>query len=144
MILLACVLATIAKQSGYSSVTGGGPRDFVDAVEKHLPRAPVVQPVKPPWAGTVSSVDVRALGIAVVELGGGRRKADDQIDHAVGFTDLAPVAAAVGAEAPLAIVHARTAADGERAAAAVRAAYQVGDDAVLAPPLFYDRIGESR
>src|SRR5205823_9472389 len=60
----------------------GGPRDFVDAVEKHLPRAPVVQPVKPPWAGTVSSVDVRALGIAVVELGGGRRKADDQIDHA--------------------------------------------------------------
>ena len=54
---------------------------------------------------------MRAVGLAVVELGGGRARAADAIDPAVGLTELAPVGAEVGPDAPLARVHARSADD---------------------------------
>jgi thymidine phosphorylase len=53
-----------------------------------LPRAPIIRPVTAQGEGTVSHIDTRALGIAVIELGGGRRVASDSIDHAVGLTGL--------------------------------------------------------
>ena len=46
-------------------------------------------PAAPERAGFVTAIDVRAVGIAVVELGGGRARASDAIDPAVGFTELA-------------------------------------------------------
>jgi thymidine phosphorylase len=67
----------------------GGPADFMERPESHLAAAPVVKPVAPERAGIVTAIDTRAIGIAVVELGGGRAKPEDTIDHAVGFTRLA-------------------------------------------------------
>jgi thymidine phosphorylase len=121
----------------------GGPRDFIERARDLLPVAPVIRPVAPDRTGFVTAIDARAVGIAVVELGGGRRTADDRIDPAVGFTDLAGIAAAVGPDAPLAMVHARDAAAADRAAASMRRAYTVGDAAPERPTLFYDRIGGS-
>jgi pyrimidine nucleoside phosphorylase-like protein len=57
----------------------------------------------------VTAVDVRAVGLAVIELAGGRARASDAIDPSVGFTDLAPIGVEVGPQAPLARVHARSA-----------------------------------
>ncbi len=37
-------------------------------------------------------MDTRALGMAVVSMGGGRRQASDTIDYSVGFTDMARLA----------------------------------------------------
>jgi thymidine phosphorylase len=88
----------------------------------------------------VTAIDTRAIGIAVVELGGGRRKSDDRIDPTVGFSALAPIGAAVGPDAPLAMVHARTAGGAERGAAALRSAFRVGDAASPAPALFHGRV----
>ena len=70
-------------------------------------------------------VDARALGLIVVELGGGRRHIDDAIDPAVGLAAVRGVGDAVGRERPLAIVHARTTADAEAAAARLREAVTV-------------------
>lgn len=42
--------------------------------------------------GFVSEMDTRALGMAVVAMGGGRRQASDTIDYSVGFTDMARLA----------------------------------------------------
>ncbi|RUY06266.1 thymidine phosphorylase, partial [Mesorhizobium sp. M2A.F.Ca.ET.040.01.1.1] len=66
------------------------------------------------------------IGLAVVTLGGGRSHPDDRIDHAVGLTRLLPVGAELRAGEALALVHARTDAEAETAAAAVRAAYTIG------------------
>jgi hypothetical protein len=38
-------------------------------------------------------IDMRALGLAVLEPGGGRRRAEDPIDHAMRFSELAPLGA---------------------------------------------------
>jgi thymidine phosphorylase len=118
----------------------GGPADFVERPMAHLPKAAIVKAVHAKEAGTVSAIDTRMLGLAVVALGGGRRRADDSIDHSVGLTELAGIGDETGANRPLCLVHARN--DDEAAAAAetVRRAYSLGG-----PPrerrLIYGRIG---
>ena len=75
---------------------------------------------------------MRAVGLAVVELGGGRARAADAIDPAVGLTELAPIGAEVGPDRPLARIHARNVAQAEAAAKRLRAAYRIGE-APLSP-----------
>ncbi len=119
----------------------GGPADFMEKPEKHLQTAPVLRPATPERAGTVTRIDTRAVGIAVVALGGGRMRAADAIDHSVGLTKLAGLGAAVGPDAPLAIVHARDEAAAARAEASLRMAYVLGDTAPSTAAVVYERIG---
>jgi thymidine phosphorylase len=104
----------------------GGPADLLERPDRHLARAAVVRPVLPARAGVVTAVDSRAIGVAVVELGGGRRRASDPVDPSVGFTDLAGLGAEVGEGRALGTVHAASEAAAERAGAALAAAYETG------------------
>jgi thymidine phosphorylase len=89
----------------------------------------------------VGRIDARAIGVAVIELGGGRRRSSDAIDHRVGFDRLTGLGAHAGADAPLGRVHAASMEDAERAAAALRAAYAVGEDAPEQPQPVLRRLG---
>jgi len=129
-----------AERFGQMTAALGGPADFMERPSHYLPAAPVVRDVAPQGEGAIAAIDTRAIGIAVVELGGGRMRASDSIDHAVGFTALAGLGAKVGKSAPLARVHARDAASAERAAAGLRAAYRLGDSAPASRTV-YERIG---
>ncbi len=84
----------------------GGPADFIENYDQHLPSAPVVKPVWADQEGMLTNVDGRKFGNAIIELGGGRRKVDDELDLSVGFVDVAPVGATIDANRPLAVVHA--------------------------------------
>jgi pyrimidine-nucleoside phosphorylase len=99
-----------------------------------LPRAPVVLPVEAPRDGTVTRLGAIAVGIAALHLGAGRRTKEDEIDHAVGVVCHAKRGASVGPGDVLAEVHARDEASGAEAVAAVRAAYELGDE----PPRAHD------
>jgi thymidine phosphorylase len=106
----------------------GGPADLLERPDDHLPGAPVTVEAHAERDGVVAGVDVRAVGLAVIDLGGGRRREDEAIDHAVGLTDVAHPGERVGPHGqPLAKVHARDEDSAARAAAAVSAAYRVGD-----------------
>jgi thymidine phosphorylase len=118
----------------------GGPADLIERPAAHLPRAPVIRPVPAPCAGRVQRIATRAIGLAVIALGGGRTRPQDPIDHAVGFTDLAEPGAEVGPGVPLAVVHARSEAEAEATVAAVQAAYAVGEGAVEDRPVILVRI----
>ena len=108
----------------------GGPADLVDRPERHLPSAPVTRSVDPPAGGVIAAINVRAVGIAIIGLGGGRARETEAVDHAVGFTEVAGVGERVGpGERPLAIVHARTPQEAEQAAAELRAAFTLGETA---------------
>lgn len=96
---------------------------------EYLPRAPVIRDVAPESPGVVQAIDARAVGVAVVELGGGRRRAEDEIDPAVGLEHLAGIGASVDGDWPLARIHARDEASADAAEARLRAAYRVGEDA---------------
>jgi thymidine phosphorylase len=120
----------------------GGPADLVDVPSRHLADAPVVRPIEPDGAGTVSAVDVRAVGVAIVALGGGRAREDDAVDHSVGLTEVAALGERVEPGGrPLAVVHARDEDSARRAADAVRAAYVVGDAPAEIPVPVLERLG---
>lgn len=51
-----------------------------------LPMAEIRTLVKAPKSGFIKSFDNKAIGLLLIELGGGRREKTDKIDHAVGFT----------------------------------------------------------
>jgi thymidine phosphorylase len=119
----------------------GGPRDLLDRPWKHLERAPVCVPVLSTRAGVVGRIDTRQVGLAVVVLGGGRTRPQDAIDHAVGLSELLPVGTRVAVGDAFGLVHARTAADADRAATMVRDAYRLGRREPVDTPVVAERIG---
>jgi thymidine phosphorylase len=87
----------------------GGPADLLERPDNHLPKAAVARSVHPSVDGTVTAIDTRALGLVVIELGGGRRRATDSIDYTVGLDAVAGIGEIVDSDRPIARVHARTA-----------------------------------
>ncbi len=130
-----------AVQFGRMMRTLGGPADLVERWQAHLPAAPVVRDVAPERPGVVAAIDTRALGMVVVDLGGGRRREDDRIDPRVGLDRLAQPGEEVGPERPLARVHAADEAAAEAAARAVRAAYRLAEAAPAPRPLVLGEVG---
>ncbi|MEP7452960.1 thymidine phosphorylase [Phyllobacterium sp. SB3] len=106
----------------------GGPTNFVEKADQYLPEAPVKLEVRAPQTGYVSTIDTRAIGIAVVALGGGRTRPQDTVDHAVGITALQPIGARMEKGEPIALVHARTKSDAVGAAIAIEKAYEFADN----------------
>lgn len=118
----------------------GGPADLLERPGAHLAAAPIIRPIHPARAGFVSAVDTRGVGLAVVELGGGRVRPEDRIDHAVGLTALAQAGAEAGPGRPLAMLHARDEASAARAERRIREAYAIADAAPAPSPAILERI----
>jgi thymidine phosphorylase len=117
----------------------GGPIDFVDRPGAHLPAAPIIRPVYPERAGIVHAIDTRTIGVAVVELGGGRRRASDKIHHAVGLTGLAGIAKPIAVKDPIGFVHAKTEDEFARASKMLREAYRTANEAAPSRLVVHDR-----
>ena len=118
----------------------GGPADFVARPGAHLRHAPVVRACTAEQTGVIVSIETRQIGIAVIDLGGGRRRASDPIDPAVGFTAVRGVGDAVAKGEPLAIVHAAGEGDAAAAIAALRGAIRIADTAPPRRPVVGARI----
>ena len=119
----------------------GGPADLLERPDAHLPVAPVTLAVEPRRVGFVTSHATRDLGLIVLALGGGRHREGHPIDHGVGLDEIAGIGEEVGPGGrPLAVVHARDATSAEDAAAAVREAIAVGDDAPATTPIVTEDI----
>jgi thymidine phosphorylase len=119
----------------------GGPVDFCERPDVYLQRAPVQLRVPAPRDGYLVACETRALGLAVVQLGGGRKRAADPIDHRVGFSALLPLGSPVSEGEPIAMVHARTEEDARRIAQDVARFYTIADAPVAAAPVILKRIG---
>jgi thymidine phosphorylase len=122
----------------------GGPANFLARAPALLPRAAVTVEARPERSGVVTEIDVRAVGVAVVELGGGRTRPGDAVDPSVGLTELAAIGDTVGPDRPLAIVHARDALSAETVVARLRAAYRLGDAAPRRAGPVVERIAPKR
>ena len=118
----------------------GGPADLMDRPGAHLASAPVVKPCMPSDTGRIAFIDTRAIGVALIELGGGRARAEDKIDHRVGFSDFRGLGAEVGPHQPICLVHAVDGASWSRAADAVRAAVRLTGDTVQVSSPIHQRI----
>ena len=117
------------------TATLGGPTDFVDNPGKYLPNAAIERAVHAD--GVLTSVDTRAIGSAIIELGGGRRKVGEELDHSVGLTGIAAIGTQLDANTPLAIVHAASEGDANRAEEQLRAACTVSTEAPPERPVIH-------
>jgi thymidine phosphorylase len=131
-----------AEVFGRMVAAQGGPADFVERYDSYLPKATLSKPVFAEHSGIITAMDTRELGMSVVGLGGGRRRATDSIDYSVGLTDMVRLGDNVDAQRPLAIVHASDEASWQQAAQAVRSAIVLGDKAPAENPVVYRRITE--
>lgn len=86
----------------------GGPADFIERHDDYLAHAPLAVDILAENEGWVAGYDTRRIGMAVVALGGGRTRPEDDIDHAVGLTDFLPVGTKVSSGDVLCRVHARS------------------------------------
>jgi thymidine phosphorylase len=129
-----------AERFGQMVAALGGPADFLQNWRTQLPAAAVVREVPAPRAGYVAAIDGRALGNAVVRLGGGRLVAGQKIDPAVGLSDLALLGEHRAEGEPLACVHAASEEAAARAAEAVATAYGLAETPPALPPLVHERI----
>jgi thymidine phosphorylase len=122
----------------------GGPTDFLERHDSYLPRAPVVRPCLAERSGFIATMETRQIGIAAINLGGGRRHAGDGIDPAVGFAQVRGVGGAIAAGEPLAMVHAANEADAAAAIAALRQALAIAEALPSVPPVVHARIDAAR
>ena len=113
----------------------GGDTDFAK-----LPQAAVVKPVLAGKSGYIQAMQTRDIGVAVINLGGGRRVASDTIDHSVGFDEILPIGTRVEADTPLAVIHAKDEASWQAAAAAYRSALTIGDTQPENRPTVYETL----
>jgi len=139
---LEAVLASGEAAERFSRMVSalGGPADLIDNPDKHLEKAPFVVPAPALSSGFAYVRDCRGIGLAVVALGGGRRRPTDAIDFAVGLTELLELGQQVSAGQPLAMVHARTQEAAELAVKEIQAAYEISPVALTVNPVIYRTI----
>jgi thymidine phosphorylase len=112
----------------------GGPSSVLARGGAHLPSAPVQRTLTATRSGVFTAMDTRQVGLVIVALGGGRRRAGDTVDPRVGITRLMPLGSTVKAGDALLRVHAANAADAEAALHTLAAAVEISDGPALPNP----------
>jgi len=118
----------------------GGPGDLLDQPGKHLRRAEVIKPCPALRGGHVTAMNARDIGLVVVELGGGRRRADDKLDHTVGLTHCVGLGRKLTAGEPMVIVHAASEVAADAAIARLQQVIEIDDAKAATRPIVVERI----
>jgi pyrimidine-nucleoside phosphorylase len=149
-----CDLAGVDANVGEVLKSGAGRAKFEEMlaaqgghIEQGLAVAPLQVPIAAERDGFVESIDALEIGLSAVDLGAGRMRKEDEIDHAAGFVIEAPVGARVARGDALVTVHARSHELVDRVARRVRNAWSLSDREVRRPPHVLarvDRNGVSR
>jgi pyrimidine-nucleoside phosphorylase len=112
--------AALAAYERWVAAQGGDP----DVAA--LPQAPIRREVRAGASGVVEALDALAVGVASANLGAGRQRKDEPVDHATGIVCRRKRGDAVTAGDVVAEVHARSEAAAAEAVAAVAGAFRVG------------------
>ena len=85
----------------------GGDANICDHPETLFDKNLTEYQVKSQSSGFVSEIDTLAIGNAIVEIGGGRTRAEDSIDHAVGFASERKIGDEIRANEMLGVLYCR-------------------------------------
>ncbi len=118
----------------------GGPTDFSQNTNNHLPAASIVRDVCSLQAGFVSAIDTRAIGLAVVQLGGGRTHPDDEIDLSVGLDRIVRLDDSLEVGEPICRVHAANEAAAENVKDIITQAVVIDEEPAGISPVVIERI----
>jgi pyrimidine-nucleoside phosphorylase len=102
-----------------------------------MPVGPTIRQVYSPWEGAIASIDAMEVGLVAVELGAGRARKGDPVDHGVGVKLAAKVGDRVKIGDLCCTIYARNESEAESAAGRMLEAYCCVKDEVRPPPLIY-------
>ncbi len=128
--------AAYAKFLEIVSLQGGD----THAIDDGLPLAPKKVVLEADSAGFVTAYDGEAIGMALVELGGGRKQTSDKIDPSVGFHFHRFLGDKVSKGTPIADIYARDAKSAQRALEMLRGATTIGKQVPAIPDLIRQSI----
>lgn len=117
-------------------IAQGGDVSYVDYPEK-LALAPYIEEVRAEQGGYLAEFHARTVGEVSVEMGAGRTKKDDVIDHSVGFLIHKKVGDRVEIGDPLFTIHARDVASAQDAKGKVMMGIKLSKEPGHPLPLFY-------
>ena len=129
-----------AEQFSVMVAGQGGPADLIHNPRKYFPDADVIRPVFAQQSGFIDRIDTRAVGSIVVSLGGGRHRAEDDIDPRVGLSGIRSVGESVNSDVPLATLHAATETDWNRVADALQSAFEIQQERRELTPVIFGKI----
>lgn len=118
----------------------GGPPDLMVNMEHYLPLAPIQRQVIVPKRGYLAKINVREFGVAVIDLGGGRLRASDKIDHSVGLGNIAGLGTKLGPRNPVATIYAKNKSDADKAEKRILSAITMSDEVATAAPAIRARV----
>jgi len=113
----------------------GGPSDFIERPEKYLSKPGVVMEYPAKSFGFLAGIDGRVLGEAVIELGGGRTRAEDSLDHSVGLDQVVRLGTRIQVGDPLVRIGAADEASAKRVASLLDKAFIFSEHLNERPPL---------
>ena len=129
-----------AERFGRMVAAMGGPSDFVENWRTHLPTAPVIRDFAATESGWITTLNGEQMGLAVIEMGGGRQVESDVIDPATGLSDVLELGTQVQAGDPILRIHARSEEEADKVGEMLRGAVAIGDSAPKETPLILERI----
>ena len=142
-----CWLAEVSVDPGDALRSGDGLKTFLamlaaqgGRLSEGLPVAPVQVPVVSAGDGYVSAIDALEVGLAGLELGVGRKRKEDRVDHAAGIVIEAPVGSRVRSGSPLAVVHARSEELARSVMPRLLSAWRLSEHEVQRPPHVLARV----
>ena len=119
----------------------GGPADFCDNPDKYLAHAAIVRPVTAPQDGYIHSMQTRNIGLALIELKGGRVRSDQKLDYATGFSDFCQIGEKIQKGQPLCFVHAQNENDFIQAEQNILQNITISADKPQSQPEIIEKIG---
>jgi pyrimidine-nucleoside phosphorylase len=120
----------------------GGDTDQIKDPDR-LPKATLIQATPAPRNGYLAEVNAREVGLAAMELGAGRARKGEAVDHAVGVIVHYKVGDYVERDTPLFTIHANDQEKLEAAEKRLLNAHVFSEEAVQPYPLFYRRVSSS-
>jgi len=117
----------------------GGDTGMLENLDR-LPKAPIIKTHNAQKSGFIARVHAREVGLTAMELGAGRAKKSDPVDHAVGVVVHTKVGDTIAQGEPLFTVHAQSEEMASAAAERLCAAHDISDEPVEPLPLFYETV----
>ncbi|MEW6982994.1 thymidine phosphorylase [Colwelliaceae bacterium 6471] len=118
----------------------GGPSDLIENPWQSMQKANVIKEIIAPQHGYINHMQTRDIGMAIVELGGGRLANDQKIDHSVGLDRILPVGTLVNRGDVLARVHASSEDSAKQASNQYLASILIGEASIAPLPVIYETI----
>lgn len=117
-------------------INQGGDVSFVDHPEK-MPLAPFIETVCSPADGFIKWIDAREIGETTVDMGAGRKRKEDLIDHSVGAIIHHKVGDKISKGEALFTLHAKDSQSLQMAKTRILDAHVFNDTKCQPLPLFY-------